>query len=393
MFGNETLGLIFEIFADPGKAEEGLDHLQEKADSATSSMGSAFLALGTVAVAAGGALIAAGEKAALFAEEMEHAAERTGATTEQMSTLHFAADHTGVSFETLSRGVMIMSRNLGQIGSGGGKQAAAAFADLGIKVLDSHGHVRSMAEILPLVAERLANMASGSHKTADAVAIMGRGGMMTLPVWKEFREGLKAVEDQAASLGLVITDKDVVAGEMFLKEQRLLKAEMEGFTLHIGKMLLPTLIHLAVELEHGGDLWDDIKFRVEAVLDVALATGAALMSAEAAVTGNFMEAKKFWGEAKGYYANALTATDQAIEAANKFDEGVEKSEKALLAEAQAALAAGVASDMHGKAANGRRARRYPGREVQARAGGAGRPGLARKRGARLDRAPNPEPDG
>ncbi len=100
---------------------------------------------------------------------------------------------------------MIMSRNLGQIGSGR-KQAAAAFADLGVQVLDSHpAYVRSMAEILPLVAERLA-LASDHPKTAVAVAIMGRrhdpAGVERIP------RGLKAVEDQAASLGLVISDKE-----------------------------------------------------------------------------------------------------------------------------------------------------------------------------------------
>jgi len=164
--------------------------------------------IGGAATAIGGALFAAAEHAAHFAEEIGHVAEKSGATAEQVSTLNFAANRFGVSTDAVSTGLRFLARDLGDIAEGGGKKAATAFHDLGINVHDAHGKVRAVSDVLPELIERLGGMEAGGRRTADAIAIFGRGGAALIPMLGEFRGGFKAIEDQARSMGLVVFHAD-----------------------------------------------------------------------------------------------------------------------------------------------------------------------------------------
>jgi len=206
--------------------------------------------IGGAATAIGGALFAAAEHAAHFAEEIGHVAEKSGATAEQVSTLNFAANRFGVSTDAVSTGLRFLARDLGDIAEGGGKKAATAFHDLGINVHDAHGKVRAVSDVLPELIERLGGMEAGGRRTADAIAIFGRGGAALIPMLGEFRGGFKAIEDQARSMGLVVGHDDVIAGEKFLVTQRQMTAEVNALTIRLGKEFMPVIVELLMQLEH-----------------------------------------------------------------------------------------------------------------------------------------------
>lgn len=324
---DNILGLIFEISADPSKAEAALARFQSTADKTFLSLQNATLAIGAFALTAGGALLGAAEHAAKYAEEIEHVAARSGATAEQVSTLRFAADRAGVSFDTVQRSLTFLAKNLGNLDAPGNK-AAKVMAELGI-------HSTNVKEILPTLLERLAQLESGSKKTADVMALMGRGGGAMIPVLNELRQGFKQVTDEAAALGLVITEKDIVAAHMFLAEQRTLKAELEGLTLHIGQKLLPALITGAAYLLNLGSAADVARQR--------------LVSVNEALLGFTLGLSFQYSTAARHYQLAVDAANAAERAQQKLDAGVSKTIGTFTAMARASLAAGIELKEYGKA--------------------------------------------
>jgi hypothetical protein len=264
--GLNPLQLLLQINADPSQAEAAyrrlattsgasieqmigqMTNLEGVSRSAMSALtGPAGIAAGVI-TGLGGALFAAAEHAAHYGESIRHAAEISGATTEQISTLHFAADRLGVSTSSVDTAVRFLSRNLGQIAQGAGKNAAKAFADLGINVKDSHGHMRTLTDLLPEVVEHLARMEAGGKRTADAMALLGRGGSQIIPMLAQFAGGFKNVEDQARAVGQVLSEQDTEAAERFLVQQRQLTAELNAFSLVLGRAVMPALEQLTTLL-------------------------------------------------------------------------------------------------------------------------------------------------
>lgn len=354
-FGS-TLGLYFEIAADPSNAKKALDDfeksvsktlgvsqtsfqlisgdIEQKFGLATGSIAKtglaaqaavkdlAYLAAGAGAV--GAAVFAAAEKAAHFAEEIGHIAEKSGATTEEVSTLKFAADRAGVSSEVLDRSLGFLAKNLGNLGTGQGKVAAQALADIGVKALDANGKIRPVSVLLPQIVTGLGKLQDGGVKTADAVALFGRGGMALVPVLNEMRQGFEAVEAEARSMGLVISPEDVLAAGQFLIAQRNLTAELQGFGLMIGCEVMPWLRDMFVELEHYPLVLEHIKLR-------ALELGAI---AAAPLTFG------------GSLALLVPLQEKIAESNKKMDQAFTDSLVRLEQESKAALAAGISIDKH-----------------------------------------------
>jgi hypothetical protein len=266
---SSTIGVIFEINADPSHIPAAMELVREEVETklagafqvsqkAIHDWGSASLAaakdlayIGGGVAALGGALFGAAEHAAHFAEEIGHIAQRSGATTEQVSTLRFEADRMNVSTEAVSRGLNFFAKNLDLAATMGKGAAAAAFNDLGIALEDSAGHVRSVASVLPEVIDKLAHMEAGAQKTHDTMAIFGKGGAELIPMLNTLgTQGFAAVTKQADQFGQVVHEKDVIAANDFLLAQRTLNAELQAFALAIGRDVMPWLIQLLIKLEN-----------------------------------------------------------------------------------------------------------------------------------------------
>jgi hypothetical protein len=124
--GNNIISMLFEINADSTHVGAALKLFEEQIagslgiseisfhqfNVATAEAGKDLLYIGGAAVGLGGALFAAAEKAAHLAEEVGHVAEKSGATAEEVSTLKFAADRVGGSFDSVATGLTFLARNL-----------------------------------------------------------------------------------------------------------------------------------------------------------------------------------------------------------------------------------------------------------------------------------------
>lgn len=134
------------------------------------------------------------EKMGEAAEQTQHLAQRFGMTTAQMQALNGVAISSGVSFDTLTHGMMLLDRTAAT--------TPEKFKKLGIEVKAG----ASQMEILVAVADRFKEMPDGPTKTAAAMQTMGRNGAAMLPILNQGAEGLQELIEKSKEYGLVNDD-------------------------------------------------------------------------------------------------------------------------------------------------------------------------------------------
>lgn len=163
-----------------------------------------------------------------------------GGTTEDASRLRFAAEETGVSFESLSKSTGILSKNL-VTASGSTKGNAAMIRALGFDYRDAHGHILPMSQLLPEIAERFKRMPAGAERTALALKLFGRSGKDMLPFLLRGKDGIAALEHESDKLGLTLGGKNIDALRKARASQREWNASLDGLRVQIGAQLLPIM--------------------------------------------------------------------------------------------------------------------------------------------------------
>ena len=147
-------------------------------------------------------------------DEVSKASQSLGIATENLSALSYAADLSGTSFESLSKGLQRLSNNARDASNGTG-EAKDAFEELGVSVIDSTGNLKNSEVLLSDIAQQFQEMEDGTKKTAIALRIFGRAGAELIPFLNEGRSGIKELTDEARELGIVIGGDAAKAAEDF----------------------------------------------------------------------------------------------------------------------------------------------------------------------------------
>ena len=173
-------------------------------EKATAGVKRFAAAAGAVAVA-GGALIKAGLDSA---DEIQKLALRTGVGVEALSALKHAAELSDVSLSQLERGFGQLNRSLGEAEQGTAAQADA-FKALGIDI-------KTLKQLAPeqqfgLISDRLNALNDEAQAAAIGNDIFGGSYRKLLPLIKTGSTGMQEAADQAAKLGLVLSEDNVNA--------------------------------------------------------------------------------------------------------------------------------------------------------------------------------------
>lgn len=193
------------------------------------------IGLGLVAVGGGVAAFAA-SSVAKFGEvggAIDGLQDVTGESAETMSRLRYAFTSWGVSGEALEKGMLKLSKAVGN--------GNAAFEQYGIATKDAQGNTLPMSEIMANAADVFASMPDGIEKSNLAMQLFGKSGTDLIDVMNGGRSGLEALGDEAERFGLVMGEEDVAAAEKNAKSKRQLSAAWEGLQLQLGKVLMPIL--------------------------------------------------------------------------------------------------------------------------------------------------------
>ncbi len=242
-------GIKVEIGADISGLDKGISSAQGKlsnfAGSAVRIAGS-LGKLGLAAAAAGFVAVAAGVgKVISEADNMAKAAQKIGIMVEELGRLKYAADLSGVSFESLQASVARLNRAMADVGAGKSNEAAQALDTLGVSVRNVDGTMRSSSDVISDVAQKFSEYADGANKTALAMSIFGRAGIEMIPMLNQGRDALEASKNEAVQLGAVMSDNLTKASEQFNDNMSRLKTSIYGVFVQIAERLVPHLSDLA----------------------------------------------------------------------------------------------------------------------------------------------------
>jgi hypothetical protein len=184
-----------------------------------------------------GALVAFVRHAADAADELGKLSQKTGIAVEQLSQLKYAASLSDVDVGTLAKGMKGLSLAMVDAGNSTSK-SAQVFKAMGV---DVSGGPKKTLEAL---ADVFAGLEDGETKATLATHLFGKAGMELIPMLNQGAAGMRAAEEEAARLGLTLSEDAAKAAEKFNDNLKTMKASSEAFGLTLFNDLAPSLVRI-----------------------------------------------------------------------------------------------------------------------------------------------------
>lgn len=220
----------------------------------------------TAAVTGLGALVS---KSLETSDEISKMAQKTGFTTESLSTLKYAAELSDIQFDTFGGTLIKFNKAIIEASDGTGEQSKA-FQSLGIELRNQDGSLKKNNELLLQLADKFSNMPDGMEKTTIALKLFGKTGADMIPFLDTGKTGIEELTKAAKDMGLEVSQEAGKRAEEFNDRITTLGNRAKGAGIQITTELMPSLEALLKILEESiipiVDLGSDsIGFMVEQI--------------------------------------------------------------------------------------------------------------------------------
>ncbi|HAL73537.1 MAG TPA: hypothetical protein DCM45_00420 [Clostridiales bacterium] len=172
--------------------------------TAVNGAAQALKAYTTGAAAAGTVITAMTVKAATAADEINTLAKQTGLSTDQIQKFQFASEVIDVPMETLTGSMAKLTRNMAAA-TDPTKGVGKAFSELGVKVRDSEGNLRSNQDVFNDALLALGKMENATERDALAMQLFGKSAQDLNPLILGGADALKQLGDDADRAGLIMS--------------------------------------------------------------------------------------------------------------------------------------------------------------------------------------------
>lgn len=158
----------------------------------------------------------------------------TGESVETSSKFIYAAKMSGVSADTLAKGMKFLEVAM--------VKDSDQFKTLGVSVRDSSGHLKSTHSVFLDTADAISKMGSAAERTDMITKVFGaRAGLELGSLLSRGKAGIIALEQEAQKYGLVLDAQNVGAIKDNIKAHREQEAAMQGLQVQIGQNVLPVM--------------------------------------------------------------------------------------------------------------------------------------------------------
>jgi hypothetical protein len=170
-------------------------------------LGAALTGFGAAATAAAAAAIANLTKRGIDSvDALGNVAARLGITAEALSVLHFAAEQTGVTIETMNMALQRMTRRISEAGQGSG-EAKDALKELGLDA-------RNLAALAPdkqfrAITKAMEGVANQGDKVRLSMRLYDSEGVSLVQTMAAGTAGLDDFASRAKNMGLTVTEEMV----------------------------------------------------------------------------------------------------------------------------------------------------------------------------------------
>lgn len=252
-------------------AQRGLESLSASAGKLRNAFSFLGSAGGLAGLLGGAGLVATVNDAVNNLDRLDEAAERVGVSVEELSALNFAGKMSGLEFEDMTAALTKLSVKMQEAASGS-KEASALFSDLGVKVTDSSGKLKTADQVFTEIAERFAKLEDGAGKTALAVDVFGKSGVKLVPLLNQGAGGLQRMREEAQSLGAIIDGKLAKQGAEFNDNLDRLKTLSAAAGISVASNLIPQLNKAAesflIAQKYSDGFFDSLRLKMPGLQDV-----------------------------------------------------------------------------------------------------------------------------
>lgn len=210
------------------------------------------------------------------ADALDEMAQRTGIAVESLSLLVPAAELSAVSTEKFEAGLKKLATGMLEAATGS-EASAQNFEALGVAVQNQDGTLRESEQVLLDLADRFQAMPDGAEKAALAVDIFGKAGAEMIPFLNQGREGIGALKQEAAELGLQLSADTAAQAGNFNDALDKLELATQSIGNQIIASLLPALNDMAGGMVESAKQGGTLRVILDGVVLVlkTLALGAA----------------------------------------------------------------------------------------------------------------------
>lgn len=231
-----------ELFTIDSKLRRGLQTAQKRVSGFAKSVNGVSKRFMAGGAAIASPLILAASRFASFGDTVDKMAARTGASTEFLSEIGFAAEQSGASLQEVEVAFKTMQRTTHNAARGL-STATDAFASLGLSVSQLNG--LSPEQQFELIADRIAQIDDPGRKAATAMEIFGRAGQKLVPLLNSGSEGMAALRTEARQLGLSMNADQATAAAKLTDAINRLKRSFGAVVITIGSTVAPMLESVA----------------------------------------------------------------------------------------------------------------------------------------------------
>lgn len=181
-------------------------------------------------------------------DEAAKTALRLGVSAEWLQEMRYAAQSAGIGAETFDMAMQRAGRRIGEFAATGKSTAGPAIKALGLQIYDANGRLRTMEDMLPEIADKLARIRSPLVRNALAMKLFDSEGVKLVQMLENGAASLEAMRARARELGVVLSRDTVRSAEEFNSVWDDMKAALLGVRYTIGVALMPVVRDLAERL-------------------------------------------------------------------------------------------------------------------------------------------------
>ncbi len=222
-----------------------------KLDAKTLALALSFAAVAAAVVEAEKALVDLTLEQSKHATEVTNLSRTMGMTTEAYQEWDYVLKTVGSSAEAAQGDISKLAEKAQDAATGSG-EAAELFAQLGIKVKDSHGAFKSQSELFDEVITKLSQMTDETERNAIASKLLGSTGEKIIPLLDKGAAGLEEAKKMAHEFGVVMDEETLAALNDVTLAVNNFDAAGEGLKNTIAKGMAPSVENLT---QKGTDLF------------------------------------------------------------------------------------------------------------------------------------------
>lgn len=214
------------------------DKLQQRVTAAQSSfqkLSGTLAGISSVLTVAGFAAFIKG--VADSHEEVGKLSQKLGIGVGELSQYKYALSQSDVSLESFGKGVKTLSQKMVEATDSTSK-AGRIFTTLGVDL------GRGTTPAVEKIADAFAKLPDGATKAALATELFGKNGMEMIPFLNQGSAGIKLMKEEAARLGLVMTEETTKAAQEFNDNLKTINASSQRLGITIMNELAPAMVRI-----------------------------------------------------------------------------------------------------------------------------------------------------